>query len=322
MSRRWQIVALLLLVFGASYVMARALVTRLPIRRANVTERVREPMRRNLPARERRTEHVVIVSVDGLRADAISRFEPPTMTRLAREGAVSLRARTIRPSVTLPSHASMLTGTAPGVHGIRSNEEAVRGKRLAAPTIFAVAERSGLRAAAFFSETKTRHMEALLWSGVSHPPGGPDDTRTGRTADRVARYLADARPNLVFVHLSDPDSAGHATGWMTPAYAAAVRAADQALGEIVAAADRAFGAGNYVLILTADHGGHGRTHGSQDATDMTIPWIAWGAGVRGGTTLPRGIRTMDTAATALWLLGVRAPSQMVGRPVGSAFRER
>jgi hypothetical protein len=93
------------------------------------------------------------------------------------------------------------------------------------------------------------------------------------------------------------------------------------VGRLVAAADRAFGAGNYTFLLTADHGGHGRTHGSERPEDVTIQWIAYGEGVRAGTELPRGIRTMDTAGTALWLLGVGVPRDWTGAPVRSAFTE-
>jgi arylsulfatase A-like enzyme len=78
------------------------------------------------------------------------------------------------------------------------------------------------------------------------------------------------------------------------------------------------GRGHYTVILTADHGGHGSRHGTTDPRDMTIPWIVWGAGVHCGDTLS-GIRTMDTAATVLWLLGVVAPQNWVGRPVTRAF---
>src|SRR5690606_18391941 len=84
-------------------------------------------------------------------------------------------------------------------------------------------------------------------------------------------------------------------------------------------ADDAFGRGNYTVILTADHGGHGRNHGSDDPRDMTIPWIAWGKGVQPAGPLAVPIRTMETAATALWLLGVAAPPEWVGAPVVAAF---
>jgi len=144
------------------------------------------------------------------------------------------------------------------------------------------------------------------------------------SAERTTRDLArdlegGARPGLLFVHLGEPDFAGHLVGWGSGSYARAVRRADAAVAAVLGAADRAFGRGAYTVILTADHGGHGRNHGSADPRDRTIPWIAWGDGVAPGGPLPAGIRTMDTAATALWLLGLGVPAAWSGRPVLAAF---
>jgi arylsulfatase A-like enzyme len=86
----------------------------------------------------------------------------------------------------------------------------------------------------------------------------------------------------------------------------------------VDAADETYGAGNYTLIVTADHGGHGRSHGSDALEDTTIPWIVYGEGVASDGR-PEGVRTMDTAATALWLLGVNVPAAFDGAPVLEAF---
>src|SRR5687767_5567424 len=59
------------------------------------------------------SRNVVVVSVDGLRPDAIAKYSAPTLQRLMREGSYTLAARTIDPSTTLPSHTSMLTGQPP-----------------------------------------------------------------------------------------------------------------------------------------------------------------------------------------------------------------
>mgnify|MGYP006212389579 FL=1 len=101
-------------------------------------------------------------------------------------------------------------------------------------------------------------------------------------------------------------------------YGLAARRADAAVGRVLEAADEAYGRGNYTVILTADHGGHDHDHGSEAEEDVRIPWIAWGRGVSEGTR-PLGVRTMDTAATALWLLGVTVPAHWAGRPVRAAF---
>ena len=121
------------------------------------------------------------------------------------------------------------------------------------------------------------------------------------------------------MHVGEPDYAGHAHGWMTKEYGRAVRASDAAIARLLAAADRAYGAGNYTLVVTADHGGHGRDHGSSDPRDVTIPWIAWGKGVQAGTRVESDVRTFDTASTALWLLGLAEPSDWAGTPVRTAF---
>ena len=74
-----------------------------------------------------------------------------------------------------------------------------------------------------------------------------------------------------------------------------------------------------VVIVTADHGGHGLTHGTRSAEDMTIPWVVWGKGVKPGFQITAGVTTFDTAATALWLLDVPLPVEFDGKPVTTAF---
>jgi predicted AlkP superfamily pyrophosphatase or phosphodiesterase len=220
----------------------------------------------------------------------------------------------------------MLTGVPPDRHGITWNDDAVVGRGLVpVPTVFAVARQHGLHTAAFFGKAKFRHlMVPGTLDYAQAPTGWWGRWSARRTAHDVRAYLertarAGAAPHLLFVHLGEPDYAGHAVGWMTWLYGRAVRTADEALAVVLAAADAAYGRGGYTVILTADHGGHRRTHGSADSLDVTIPWVAWGNGVAPGPALGSGIRTMDTGATALWLLGVPVPPAWVGRPVAAAF---
>lgn len=273
----------------------------------------------------RLTDHVVIISLDGLRPDAIQEFGAKTILRLMREGSYTLNAQTILPSKTLPSHTSMLTGVDADQHGITWNsDETDEHGHVDVPTVFGLAKAAGLHTAAFFSKTKFHHLEKpRTLDYVKSPKGG---LLTGRfSAERTSQYVEDylestpIDPNLIFVHIGEPDYAGHIFGWMSPMYGKAVRQADEAVANVLDEANDRFGAGNYTVIVTADHGGHGRDHGSSDPRDTTIPWIVWGKGVQAGAELPEGIRTMDTAATALWMLGVGAPTAWVGRPVEAAF---
>ena len=264
------------------------------------------------------TDHVIVISIDGLRPDAIEKFGALTLQRLMREGSYTLQAKTIMPSKTLPSHASMLTGEEPSKHGITWNSNKMdQHGHVAIPTVFAEARTTGLRTAAFFSKGKFNHLAVPNTLDHVRVPNGGNKWNVDQTVEHVGAYLEHERPNLMFVHISEPDHAGHRFSWMSAVYGRAVRKADRAVAQVLETADRAFGQGNYSVIITADHGGHGWSHGSSDLRDVTIPWIAWGQGVRAGTVLPDGIRTMDTAATALWLLGV--PESAVGEPVRLAF---
>jgi arylsulfatase A-like enzyme len=262
---------------------------------------------------------VVIVSIDGLRADAIASTHTPHLSALLREGAYSLDARTITPSHTLPSHTSMLTGVPPTDHGITWNSDRTdETGMVSVPTVFALAKAAGLRTAAFFGKAKFQHLVV---------PGSLDAYSVPRfeagivlapdMVARVRRHLRRERPDLLFVHLADPDVMGHAMGWSTAGYRWGVRRADAAVGKLRAALRRAYG-DDVVLIVTADHGGEGREHGKNRAGDEVIPWIVAGPGVIPGQ-IDGEIRTFDTAATALAVLGVAVPREWSGRPVAAAF---
>jgi arylsulfatase A-like enzyme len=312
------IVSTSLIAFSASSVMAAV--------PANVKNPMAAPVVADSATKHGRvTDHVVVISIDGLRPDAIEQFGAKTLLRLMREGSYTLGAKTILPSKTLPSHTSMLTGVDADQHGITWNEEQMdEHGHVDVPTVFGLAKAQGFRTAAFFSKTKFHHLEAPnTLDYVRSPKGGILDSKweAARTVNEVEKYLeskADA-PNVMFVHIGEPDFAGHMFGWMGRVYGSAVRQADQAVAEILDEAEDRFGQGNFTVIVTADHGGHDRNHGSSDSRDTTIPWIVWGKGVGVGTALPSGIRTMDTAATALWLLGVETPEAWVGHAITAPF---
>lgn len=268
------------------------------------------------------TDHVVVISIDGLRPDAIAEFGAETIQRMMREGSYTLSARTILPSRTLPSHTSMLTGTEPDVHGITWNGDlTLLTGEVDVPTIFGVAHAAGYETAAFFGKSKFHHLEVPgTLDHVESPAGWWGEWEAEHTVAEVREYLTNGvgLPNLMFVHIGEPDYAGHEFGWMSPSYGRAVREADAAVAEVLDAANAEFGKGEYTVILTADHGGHGKGHGTAGPLDVTIPWIAWGDGVVAGSAIVDQVRTVDTAATALWLLGLSGTG--MGAPVLSGFQ--
>jgi predicted AlkP superfamily pyrophosphatase or phosphodiesterase len=264
---------------------------------------------------------VVIVSIDGLRPDAITRYGAPTLLRLIRDGSYTLSATTTSPSKTLPAHTSMLTGQPPERHGVLWNNVATaEAESIDLPNIFSIARTHGYSTAAFFSKAKFQPLQLPGTLDYSQAPGGLFGRwSSARTVADVATYLEDAEPNVLFVHLTDPDAAGHRAGWMSPEYGRAVLAADAAVNRLIEIAEDAYGSDAFSVIVTADHGGHGTNHGSDDPRDATIPWIAWGEGVRPGVLEEPRVRVMDTASTVLWLLGIPEPRAWAGRAVMEAY---
>jgi len=266
------------------------------------------------PSSERPYDHVVMVSLDGLRPDAIMLTDTPNLRRLRQIGAWATEARTITHSYTLPSHTSMLSGVDTDRHGLLHNDFTPRHGFTRAPTALYLAHDAGFTTAMFVSKPKFRHIAI---------PGSVDVFRlpSSRCAPVVAAatsHIAATREGITFVHLSEPDSAGHHRGWMTLSYLRAIAEADRCVGallqSIAARADR----DRVLLMISSDHGGHGRTHGSTREEDMRIPWIAWGSRVVPGD-FATPVSTMDSAATTLVALGLQVPSDWTGRPVQRAL---
>ena len=215
----------------------------------------------------------------------------------------------------------MLTGQPPERHHVLwNNVVTADADVIGTPTVFGLARARGYHTAAFFSKAKFQPLQQPGTLDYSQAPGGWFGRWSAdRTMSDVAKHLATARPNLTFVHLSDPDRAGHGSGWMSKPYGHAVAAVDLAVHRLLAEAETSFGRGNFTLIVTADHGGHDFNHGSADPRDVTIPWIAWGRGVKPGHLQGTAVRTMDTASTVLWLLGLDVPSDWSGDTIRNAF---
>jgi predicted AlkP superfamily pyrophosphatase or phosphodiesterase len=264
-----------------------------------------------------RAEHVFIVSIDGAKPAVVAESEMPTLKKIAAEGAVTWQASTIFPSITLPSHTSMLTGVGPDKHQVLWNGWTPIKGPVKVPTVFSLLRAAEPKAVTgmFVGKVKFRHLWLENTLDV-FDFGGP---QTAAPVAGTPEIEKDNKPRLAFVHFADPDTAGHKSGWGSPEQKEAFKVTDQALWQVWQAIKEAGIADTSVLIVSADHGGHDKTHGLNIPEDMTIPWVAWGKGVKKNTTITAPVTTYDTAATALWLLDVPLPAEFDGKPVTSAF---
>ena len=276
-------------------------------------------------AEAHRADHVFIISFDQGDPDLIQQSDMPIFQKMVAEGAHSWNAFTIVPSLTLPSHTSMLTGVGPQEHQVLWNDYQPSKGVVKVPTIFSLAKQRGLKTAMFVGKEKFKHL--LLPGSVDTFVWPQPEDGALVVAKAFATQVKTLKPNLCFIHFRDPDTEGHKFGSHSPEKKKALADCDQALGIIKIAIAEA-GLNNSVIILTADHGSHdiknsdgkiAGTHGSADTSDVVIPWVAWGKSVKKNYTITAPIIQYDTAATALWLLDVPLPESFWGRPAASAF---
>lgn len=259
----------------------------------------------------RQARHVIHISVDGLRSDAVTRATSkrvPNLYRFRTEGAYTDNARTDYDySNTLPNHTSQLTGrrvTGLQGHNWTKNTDPSPGETLHSnkgayvASVFDVAHDNGLSTALYTSKSKfviydQSYNEKNGAEDVIGVDNGRDkidhfvfDSETESLVDRFVAAMSDNPVDYAFVHLRDPDSAGHSRSWEVrrgSSYMDAVQKVDRLIGHIFEMVESTPElAGNTVIILTADHGGGGNwhNHGSADhAENYTIPFYVWGAGV-------------------------------------------
>ncbi|HJR81983.1 MAG TPA: ectonucleotide pyrophosphatase/phosphodiesterase [Anaerolineales bacterium] len=256
---------------------------------------------------------VLILSIDGLRPDAIAMAPMPNLLALMQTGAYSLSAQTVYPSVTLVSHASMLSGLCPSKHGVDWNDYLPERGYALGTDLFDIAQAAGLQTYLYVGKEKLTQ--------ITEPASVDDFTFVNdRDSVIVERLIAEFPQDfgLLFIHFGITDGMGHVYGWLSPEQLSVAFRADEALGRLLAELDTRGLRSETLIIITADHGGHGTTHGSSSPEDMTIPWIASGSGIQ-PKPLTSAIHTMDTAATAAFALGLDMPAEWDGVPVYEAF---
>jgi len=260
----------------------------------------------------------LIVLADGLRPDAITRRLAPRLSQLRDANVSAVHATTIRPSVTVAALTSLATGVAPATHGLtqpglgfllRLGSLRPLGRELA---------RAGVRTTVVAGPVAPA-ARPVAWAlassaGVARLECGPSGAP--RIADAALAVLGDMANGLLFVYLPDADQAGHASGWMSPAYLGAVAAVDDAAGRLATAA------GDALTIVLADHGGggvHPTDHDLPHPVNDHIPLILSGPAVARGTRLAGPVSLLDVPATVLHWFGRPIPECYEGRPLLEAF---
>jgi predicted AlkP superfamily pyrophosphatase or phosphodiesterase len=256
---------------------------------------------------------VVLVMIDGARPDALEPAGCPSLAALRARGASTLSARSVMPSVTLPCHTSIFHSTPPERHGITTNIWTPPARPMVG--LVEALKAAGRRSAFVHNWEPLRDLsrpESLAYAYYREPIYDPacDDP----IAAEAARLLSSEPFDFVFVYFGSVDLAGHGYGWMSPEYLGQLHRVDALLDTVLAAMPAGASA-----VVHSDHGGHGRTHGTDCDEDMTIPWLAAGPAIRPGHQIAAPVSLLDTAPTVAHLLGVAPPSAWEGRAPAEIF---
>jgi predicted AlkP superfamily pyrophosphatase or phosphodiesterase len=240
---------------------------------------------------------LLLISIDGLRPDYVTAADAhgakvPNLRRFLTEGAFAQGVVGVIPTVTYPSHTTLITGAAPATHGILANTtfDPLRENRggwywysedIRVATLWDAAARAGLSTASVqwpvsvgarvtwnipeFWRAGTAD-DAKLLRAVStpgllaelEPDLGPyPRALTPESDDQRTRYAAaileKKRPNLLTLHLVSLDHVQHTTGPFSAETMATLERVDAAVGTLRAVAERLAPGGAFVAVVS-DHG--------------------------------------------------------------------
>lgn len=247
----------------------------------------------------------LLILVDGMRPDALARCEA---AQRVLKNSVYSDAQTVMPSVTLPCHVSLFYGVEPGRHGTTSNVYSPQVRPI--DGICDVLKANKKISAFFYSWGELRDLcrpASLSYSTYLHGWTVGQEIVGDQLTDRAIELLNSKDIDFTFLYFGYPDVAGHLQGWMGEDYATSI---DCCWANI----ERVLGAlkDEYAVIITADHGGHDRCHGTSLPEDMTIPLIFTG-GARELVGDLSGATILDIAPTVAALVGVEPNEEWEGR---------
>ena len=290
--------------------------------------------------------NVLLITLDTTRADHLGSYGhaaalTPTLDALARSGVRLERAYATAP-LTLPSHATMMTGLYPPEHGLRTNGKG----RLAAdvPTLARTLQKQGYRTGAFVGSFVLDSRFGLDQgfetydddlSGMARPHDELHRERPGNlVVDKALSWLGQnsGAPVFCWVHLYDPhfpyepQAEDLARRFDKQPYDGEIAFVDRQVQRLVNFMTSGGRSSQTLVIVAGDHGeGLGehqeRTHGYMlYESTLRIPWMfSWPGQLPAGTVVRAPVSLVDLTPTVLECLHIAQPIGMTGRSLKPAF---
>jgi predicted AlkP superfamily pyrophosphatase or phosphodiesterase len=214
--------------------------------------------------------YLVLVSLDGFRADYLDRFELPNLRRVMRRGTRAKWMNPVFPTLTFPNHYSLVTGLHPGRHGIVGNSffDPVRkqkyvmsdastttdGTWYSGEPIWVTAETQGMVAACYFWPGSEAAIKGVRPTFVTAYDGKvPNDTRVQAVLDWLG-LPPGPRPHMITLYFSEVDAASHDGPLDSPNVERAAQSLDRSIGMLLDGLDALPIRDRIHLLLTSDHG--------------------------------------------------------------------
>lgn len=290
--------------------------------------------------------NVLLVTLDTVRADRLGCYgyeeaETPWLDRLAREGLLFEQASAQVP-LTLPSHASLLSGLLPPHHGLRNNGAGAfpEGTATLATLLSGEGYRTGAFLGAFVLDRRfglSRGFETYD-DEIERAPGANvvlEAERPGReVVDRALAWLGrqDSRPFFLWVHLYDAHApylppSPHRERHPGRPYDGEIASVDEQVGRLLQELERRGLKDSTVVAVAADHGEalgeHGElTHGLllYEPT-LRVPLLMRAPGLPAGKAIRTPVSLVDVGPTVAGLIGKSLPGTLDGRDLSSVLRK-
>ena len=252
---------------------------------------------------------VILISVDGMRPDGFLNCNNPYIGQMMQKGFYTLDGQTVLPSVTLPCHMSLFHSTIPQRHGITTNLYLPMARPING--LFEQLRNAHKECAMYYGWEPLRDVarpESLKYSEYIHAYS--EENSDNSLTDSALARIRKNKPDFVFLYMVETDEkGGHDNGWMTEAYLNRISIAVDNIKRVIEECGD-----TYTIIVTADHGGHDRTHGTALPEDITIPMFYFGKQFEAGKRFSGG-SILDIAPTIAKIMDVPAAEEWEGTSV-------
>jgi len=280
--------------------------------------------------------NVFIISIDTLRADHLPLYgyaagQTPNIDALAHDGVVFRNAYSHCP-LTLPSHASLLTGLLPADSGVRDNVGYVLApeKKSIASILKAEGYATGGAVSAYVLRPSTGLSQGFdFYDGEFGTKGGESLGEVQRkgdlTTDIALKWLAEHRsaPAFLFLHLYEPHTPYEPPepfkSRFASAYDGEIATADAVVGRFVTELKRLGLYDDSILILLSDHGEGLMDHGEAEhgvflyREDLHVPLVLkLPRSEYRGASIASPVQLTDVVPTIIDVLGMKSEPAMHG----------